>query len=509
MIKDKETFMKKWQKFLTGSLTIAAMVTLVACGGKKAAEKPKPSKSDATAAASDKNSYTPISELKDSYDVIIIGAGGAGMTAAIEAKDAGMNPVILEKMPVAGGNTSKSSAGMNASETSVEKAQGIEDSNQKFFDETLKGGGGTNDQALLRYFVDHSASAFDWLSQNGIVLDNLTTTGGMSVSRTHRPHDGSAVGQYLVAGLEKNIRSRNIPLFVNVDVTKLLEKEGKISGVEATIKETDKKKISAKAVIVTTGGFGANKEMVAKYRPELKDYVSTNAAGSTGDGIKMIEKLGGDTVDLDQIQIHPTVFKKTGYLVTEAVRGEGAILVNKEGKRFVNEMTTRDKVSEAELQQAGQSAYLIFGDKTKAAVKAIDQYISKDMVVSASSLEELAKKTGIDQAELAKTVTTWNEAVAAKSDPAFERNTGMANDISGTYYAITVSPGIHHTMGGVKINTETQVLKKDGQAIAGLYAAGEVTGGLHGKNRIGGNAVADIIIFGRQAGTQAAAYAKK
>lgn len=127
-------------------------------------------------------------------------------------------------------------------------------------------------------------------------------------------------------------------------------------------------------------------------------------AGSTGDGIKMIEKLGGDTVDLDQIQIHPTVFKKTGYLVTEAVRGEGAILVNKEGKRFVNEMTTRDKVSEAELQQAGQSAYLIFGDKTKAAVKAIDQYISKDMVVSASSLEELAKKTGIDQAELAKTV---------------------------------------------------------------------------------------------------------
>ena len=259
---------------------------------------------------------------------------------------------------------------------------------------------------------------------------------------------------------------------------------------------------------MTTGGFGANKEMIKKYRPDLKDYVSTNAAGSTGDGIKMIEKLGGDTVDLDKIQIHPTVFKKTGYLVTEAVRGEGAILVNKAGKRFTNEMDTRDKVSAAELKQPGKSAYIVFGDKTKAAVKAIDQYMSKGMVVSAKTLAELAEKTGIDKTELEKTVKTWQTAVATKTDPEFGRTTGMTNDIDGTYYAIAVSPGIHHTMGGVKINTETQVLKKDGTVIKGLYAAGEVTGGLHGSNRIGGNAVADIIIFGRQAGTQAAAYVK-
>ncbi|GAB2023517.1 flavocytochrome c [Pseudolactococcus yaeyamensis] len=501
--------MKKWQKMLAGSLTVGAMFMLGACGSKKEEVKPKPSKSEATAGASADNSYTPLSEMKDSYDIVIIGAGGAGMTAAIEAKDAGMNPVILEKMPVAGGNTSKSSAGMNASETSVETVQGIADSNQKFFDETLKGGGGTNDQALLRYFVDHSASAIDWLSQNGIVLDNLTTTGGMSVSRTHRPSDGSAIGQYLVAGLEKNIKSRDIPLFVNSDVTQIQEKDGKISGVEVLVNETDKKKISAKAVIVTTGGFGANKEMIEKYRPDLKDYVSTNAAGSTGDGIKMIEKLGGATADLDKIQIHPTVFKKTGYLVTEAVRGEGAILVNKEGKRFTNEMSTRDKVSEAELKQTGQTAYILFGDKTKQAVKAIEQYISKEMVTSASSLDELAKKTGIAKAELEQTVNTWNATVASQTDSEFGRTTGMTNDIIGTYYAIEVSPGIHHTMGGVKINPETQVLKKDGAIIEGLYAAGEVTGGLHGDNRIGGNAVADIIVFGRQAGTQAAVYVSK
>lgn len=256
--------MKKWQKVVTGGLTLLAVVALVGCGGKKTTEKPKSSKSDAKAAASAKNSYTPTADMKSDYDIVIIGAGGAGMTAAMEAKDAGMNPVILEKMPVAGGNTSKSSAGMNASETTVEKAQGVADDNQKFFDETLKGGGGTNDQALLRYFVDHSASAIDWLAKNEIVLDNLTTTGGMSVSRTHRPSDGSAVGQYLVKGLEKNIRSRDIPLFVNSDVTKIIEKDGKISGVKVKVDETETKTITTKAVIVTTGGFGANKEMIKK-----------------------------------------------------------------------------------------------------------------------------------------------------------------------------------------------------------------------------------------------------
>lgn len=451
--------------------------------------------------------YAEPSSLKKSYDVIIVGSGGAGMTAAIEAKDAGMNPVILEKMPMAGGNTSKASAGLNASETSVEKAQGITDSNDKFYEETLKGGGGTNDKELLRYFVDHSAAAVDWLAQNDIVLDNLTTTGGMSVSRTHRPHDGSAVGAYLVKGLEENISKRDIPVFVNSDVTKINEKDGKVSGVEVKI-EGETKQVDSKAVVVTTGGFGANQKMIAKYRPDLKDYVTTNAAGSTGDGIEMISALGGALVDMDKIQIHPTVFQKTGYLVSESIRGEGAILVNKEGKRFFNEMDTRDKVSAAELKQDGKYAYAIFGEGTKDKVKAVDQYISKDMVVEADNVEELAKKLDIKPEELNATVTKWNKAVADKKDSEFGRTTGMTNDISGKVYAIKVAPGIHHTMAGVKINTQTQVLKEDGQPIKGLYAAGEVTGGLHGGNRIGGNAVADIIIFGRQAGQESAKYAK-
>lgn len=499
--------MKIWTKL--GLLAIVGL-SLTACGGNaqnKSTSSSSSEKTDAKAGASKTMTYAEPSSLKKSYDVIIVGSGGAGMTAAIEAKDAGMNPVILEKMPMAGGNTSKASAGLNASETSVEKAQGITDSNDKFYEETLKGGGGTNDKELLRYFVDHSAAAVDWLAQNDIVLDNLTTTGGMSVSRTHRPHDGSAVGAYLVKGLEENISKRDIPVFVNSDVTKINEKDGKVSGVEVKI-EGETKQVDSKAVVVTTGGFGANQKMIAKYRPDLKDYVTTNAAGSTGDGIEMISALGGALVDMDKIQIHPTVFQKTGYLVSESIRGEGAILVNKEGKRFFNEMDTRDKVSAAELEQDGKYAYAIFGEGTKDKVKAVDQYISKDMVVEADNAEELAKKLDIKPEELNATVTKWNKAVADKKDSEFGRTTGMTNDISGKVYAIKVAPGIHHTMAGVKINTQTQVLKEDGQPIKGLYAAGEVTGGLHGGNRIGGNAVADIIIFGRQAGQESAKYAK-
>ena len=499
--------MKIWTKL--GLLAIVGL-SLTACGGNaqnKSTSSSSSEKTDAKTGASKTMTYAEPSSLKKSYDVIIVGSGGAGMTAAIEAKDAGMNPVILEKMPMAGGNTSKASAGLNASETSVEKAQGVTDSNDKFYEETLKGGGGTNDKELLRYFVDHSAAAVDWLAQNDIVLDNLTTTGGMSVSRTHRPHDGSAVGAYLVNGLEENISKRDIPVFVNSDVTKINEKDGKVSGVEVKI-EGETKQVDSKAVVVTTGGFGANQKMIAKYRPDLKDYVTTNAAGSTGDGIEMISALGGALVDMDKIQIHPTVFQKTGYLVSESIRGEGAILVNKEGNRFFNEMDTRDKVSAAELKQDGKYAYAIFGEGTKDKVKAVDQYISKNMVVEADNVEELAKKLDIKPEELKATVTKWNKAVADKKDSEFGRTTGMTNDISGKVYAIKVAPGIHHTMAGVKINTQTQVLKEDGQPIKGLYAAGEVTGGLHGGNRIGGNAVADIIIFGRQAGQESAKYAK-
>jgi fumarate reductase flavoprotein subunit len=469
-------------------------------------ETAKNEKTEAVSGASEA-SYTPLDQLKDNYDIVIVGAGGAGMSAALEAKAKGLNPVIFEKMPVAGGNTSKSSSGMNASQTKFQKDQGIKDSNDLFYEESLKGGHDTNDKEMLRFFVDNSASAIDWLDSIGIRLNNITITGGMNEKRTHRPEDGSAVGQYLVKGLVKNVQEKEIPLFVNADVKEITEKDGKVNGVKVLFNQADEKMVTAKAVVVTTGGFGSNMDMITNVRPDLEGYVTTNQIGSTGDGIKMIEALGGTTVDMDQIQVHPTVQQDKSYLIGEAVRGEGSILVNSEGTRFVNELTTRDKVTEAINALPEKAATLVFDSGVKSRVKAIEQYDKMGFVIQADTIEALAKEIGVPADKLKATLDTWNSAVKNKNDAEFGRTTGMDNDLSaGPFYAIKIAPGIHYTMGGVKINTNTEVLNKDGAAIPGLYAAGEVTGGLHGQNRIGGNSVAEIIIFGRQAGIKSAEF---
>lgn len=497
-------------------LVLTFMLVIAGCGGgtdskpeSQGDQKPAENKETEAVSGASKVEYTPIDQLQDKYDIIIVGAGGAGMTAALEAKEKGMNPVVLEKMPMAGGNTMKSSSGMNASETKFQKEQGITDSNDAFYEESLKGGHDTNDKELLRFFVDNSANSIEWLDSIGIRLNNLTITGGMSEKRTHRPEDGSAVGQYLVNGLVKNVLSKEIPLFVNANVTEITENDGKVNGVKVLINDKDEKTISADAVIITTGGYGANMDMISKVRPDLEGLVTTNQEGSTGDGISMIEKLGGVTVDMDQIQVHPTVQQEKSYLIGEAVRGEGAILVNNEGTRFVNELDTRDNVTAAINKLPEKAAYLVFDSGVKSRAKAIQKYEEMGFVVQGDSIEALAKEINVPADQLQATLDTYNKAVADKKDAEFGRTTGMEHDLSaGPFYAIKIAPGIHYTMGGVKINTNTEVLNKDGQAIPGLFAAGEVTGGLHGQNRIGGNSVADIIIFGHQAGIKAADFVK-
>lgn len=505
---------KQMKKKLTAALIFAFSFVLViaGCGNDKTNSTQKQEKEEKEAevvSGASQTNYTPYEELKDSYDIIIVGAGGAGMTAALEAQAKGLNPVIFEKMPVAGGNTTKASSGMNASETKFQKEQGIEDNNDLFYEETLKGGHGTNDKEMLRFFVDNSASAIEWLDTIGIRLNNLTITGGMNEKRTHRPEDGSAVGQYIVDGLLKNVQEKGIPLFVNAEVKGITEKDGTVNGVDVLFNQTDEKSITAKAVIVTTGGFGSNMDMIKEVRSDLGDYVTTNQAGSTGDGIKMIEKLGGATVDLEQIQVHPTVQQEESYLIGEAVRGEGAIMVSAEGKRFTNELDTRDKVTAAINELPEKSAYLVFDSGVKSRAKAIEQYEKLGFVLEGETIEALAEKMNVSSEELKVTLDTWNKAVTNKDDQAFGRTTGIENDLaSAPFYAIKIAPGIHYTMGGVKINTNTEVLNEDGQPISGLFAAGEVTGALHGENRIGGNSVSEIIIFGRQAGIKSADYVK-
>jgi fumarate reductase flavoprotein subunit len=278
-----------------------------------------------------------------------------------------------------------------------------------------------------------------------------------------------------------------------------------ISGVKVTLPDKSQKTIDAGAVILATGGFGASKDIIKKYRPDLVDYNTTNQPGATGDGIKLAEAAGAGLVDMDQIQVHPTVQQDTdhAFLIGEATRGEGAILVNGEGKRFVNELDTRKNVTNAINQLPEKSAYLILDTGIRAHVKAIEFYDHIGLVVHGNDIADLAKNINVDPENLAATVKTWNKAVSDQKDPEFGRATGMDRDIeNGPFFAIHIAPAVHYTMGGVKINHDAQVLTDDGKVIPGLFAGGEVAGGLHGNNRIGGNSIAETVVFGRQAGQQ-------
>ncbi|BCJ96010.1 hypothetical protein acsn021_35790 [Anaerocolumna cellulosilytica] len=441
-------------------------------------------------------------------DVVVIGAGGAGMTAAIELKKAGVNVIIVEKMPMVGGNTIKATGGMNAAETSVQAELGIEDTIEQFIEDTMTGGYNVNNKELVTVMAQNSADAIDWLASIGAPLPEVSFSGGATNKRIHRPEGGAGVGAYLVEKFNQNLDDLGIQVMLNTTATEITSENNIVTGIKAEGKEVNYT-IHAKAVILATGGFGANEELYTKYKPELKGYVTTNTPGATGDGIVMAEAIGANLVDIEQIQTHPTVEQTTSIMITESVRGGGAILVNQEGKRFTDELLTRDVVSDAIVKQEGSYSYIIFDQLLRDNLSAIEKYVENNITVQGATIEELANQIGVDATTLANTLDTWNNAVAAKDDKEFGRNTGMDNNITqGPFYAIKVAPGVHHTMGGVEINTNAEVIATTGTPIAGLFAAGEITGGVHGANRIGGNAVADIVVFGRVAAASALEYVK-
>ena len=487
-------------------------------------------------------------------DVVIVGAGGAGMAAALQAADLGVEKVIVvEKTGSTGGNTSRATGGMNAAKTvaqdgnewkdattaAVEKTiagakasypelsdliatveaqfeaykanpTGYFDSPELFALDTMVGGKGINNLDLVMTMVNGSAEAIDWLATKDSHLVSVGSFGGASVMRIHRALTAEGkttpVGAYLVKTLTAAVDAdEKVDLRINTAATELVVTDGKVTGVKVTSEHGDYT-INAKAVILASGGFGADLERVAAYQPSLEGFVTTNSTGITGDGIDMAVAIGAATVDMEQIQIHPSVYTATSALITEGIRGDGAILVNQGGKRFVNELETRDVVSAAELAQEGGYAWTIVDQKMMDASSTYNGYYTKGFAVKGETVAELAAAMGTDAAVLEETLNTWNAAVAAQKDEEFGRMS-FANALdTAPYYAVMVAPGIHHTMGGVKINTAAEVLTEAGEAIPGLYAAGEVTGGVHGANRLGGNAVADIIVYGRIAAQSAAAY---
>ena len=464
----------------------------------------------------------PAVEAQYQADVVVVG-GGAGLAAAISAYQAGAKHVlVLEKLGFVGGSTNVSEGALNAVDPVRQGRQGIEDSVAKFYDQTIKGGHNKGTPALVHYLTENSMNSVDWLEDlGGKFKDEIGTATGALWQRSHYPATPS--GNTYIRTFEQVIGETNgaIKVMTDTKVTDLIKADGRIKGVMA---ENFGRKITvdAGAVVIATGGFGANIKMRQEFNTGVwKDVKLDKSIGCTnlakaaqGDGLVMGKKVGAALIGLDDIQIHPCGTPGTGLMENIRTSGRNRIFVNLEGSRFVNEGAARDVLAKAIFAQPKGTYWIVVNherypseDWVDANGATIRNMLALGSVVAAPTLDELAKKTGMDPKKLEASVAGYNAVVEGKAkDPlGFVANNKDHKTLTGgPWYACRKVPTVHHTMGGLEINTKAQVIGVDGKVIPGLYAAGEVTGGIHGSNRLGGNAIADVMVFGRTAGTNAA-----
>ena len=451
-------------------------------------------------------------EMQDEYtfDVVVVGAGGAGLSAAVEAAQSGAKVVVIEKTMFAGGNTLVSGGGLNVPGTEQQIANGIEDSVELFTEDTIKGGDNENDPELVKVMAENALDAANWLIDDmGVELmpDRLQQFGGHSVPRALIPKGNK--GTELINKLKAKAEELGVEFFMETAGKKLVEENGSIKGVVAENKGKEVTFNADKGVILATGGFGADVEMRKKYNDHYDEkYKTTCTEASTGDGIKMAEEVGANLVDMEFIQVYPTCSPVTGIISYVAnSRFDGAILVNQEGERFVDEMGRRDVISKGIIEQTDSIAYLIWGQEVESVGNMVEVHskeyetMEKDGVIfKADSIEEAAEHYGISKEALTETINKFNGFVAEGKDADFNKGGTLRTIAEGPFYIQKVTPSTHHTMGGININTNAEVINKEGNVIENLYAAGEVVGDIHGTNRLGGNAITDIVVFGRIAG---------
>ena len=496
---------------------------------------------------------------KGSADLIIVGAGGAGLSAAVTAKDLGVkNVLVLEKMPVIGGNTLRCASAFNAADpdrqkalpmtetlkeavvkaisekpVSEEHAKLMADVKAKYeaylksgsktlFDcpewhalQTYNGGDKVGHIPLIRQYSNNVLDTLHWMQSKGSpVMDRVGQGAGALWQRTHQLDAPAGLG--LIDPLYQSAVKQGVNFKLGMRVQDLiLNDKGRVIGVTATDKVGNKYEFTSKdGVILATGGYSQNKEMRQKSAPHLTpEMVSTNQPGATGDGIVIATRHGADTTGMNYVQVYPLATPGTGALQGRARKMSGlddVIDVNKNGERFVKEDARRDEFVAAIKKQPGGVVYDI---NDSSIVKPLNSFnedvetlVSIGRIYKADSLADLAKQLGMPADKLEATVAEFNKMVEAKNDPKFGRKLFDRPIVKPPFYATPRAPSIHHTMGGLQISTNAQVLDKKGKPIPGLYAAGEVTGGIHGSNRLGGNATADVLTFGRIAAKSAVAH---
>ena len=457
-------------------------------------------------------------------DVVIVGAGGAGLAAAVQANQNGSTVIVLEKMGKVGGNTILAGGAMNAVNDRSEQAIAYNDSVEWHFTQTMNGGDNQGDPVLVHTLVSNAYAGVEWLMDLGMEFQDetaglFTVTGGLW-PRAHKPV--MPLGQGFFATYMNYIDSHEgVDVMLNTKANELLVNEnGRVCGVVATGETGNTVTVKAhNGVVMATGGFAASVELRSAFNTQWADLgasiKSTNHAGATGDGIKMMQKLGADFVQMGNIQLLPLGDPVTGSLAGNIEHDvETRIFVNKEGNRFVNEGGRRDDMTNGLFAQTDAYMCIVMdsdtyptGDELNNFGETINQLVEAGRAFKGETLEELAEKIGVPAENLVAAVTEFNRHAEggdlAGTPDEFGRTLFSTPIDNGPFYAAARVPTVHHTMGGVHINQYCQVINENGQIIPGLYAAGEVTGGIHGSNRLGGNALTDTVVFGRIAGDSA------
>lgn len=504
-------------------------------------------------------SETPAGDIEKTTDVLIIGGGGAGLAAAVSAHENGAKVIVLEKMPRLGGNTIISGSAYNAADperqaklemTALEKETVEAILADTYDDETVKtwqtelqaewddylasgkttlfdspnlhkmqtwlGGDKKGNPALIDELGENALPALEWLEAKGMGFqDTIFTVLGGLWNRAHKPEKPLGTGFMQTYEDYIDANSADIEVILEARAEKLTIENNVVTGAVATGKN-GKITVHAKSVIVATGGFGANIEMRNQYNtelwPDLTNLKTTNHTGATGDGITMGLDVGAALTGMEDIQLLPMGDPETGSLSGNIEQGvQNRLFVNKEGARFVDEGARRDVMTKALMEQTDSWMWVIVdknsyptGDTKNNFNESIDELVAAGRAYKADTLEDLAKAIGVDPATFVKSIETFNEAVDGTVEDEFGRTLFDKKIDQAPFYAGARVPTVHHTMGGLVIDPDTHVLNESGTIIQGLYAAGEVTGGIHGTNRLGGNALADINVFGRIAGSKAA-----
>lgn len=471
------------------------------------------------------------------YDLIIVGAGLAGLTSTFEANKLfkGQKKIlVLEKLPKFGGNSAKATSGINMLSTPLQEQEGVKDSFDLFYQDTMKSGKNLSVPKLVSTVVNDSHYLYDFFREEiGADISKLGLLGGHSVPRTHRPTKAT-IGYHLVDSVYKKLKNESSVKFIfNATVDEILTNDKKtyITGVKYYLNENKNNMftLTTKGLILACGGYGhdfdSEDSLLKEFVPHIMKFPTTNGGQTQGIGVKIARKIGIGLTDMKQVQIHPTGFvdldnryKKQKILAPELLRGVGGILINQKGERFCNELGTRDYVTQKIIENCeiaksdnikqyesfmliNQKSIDIYGGK-------VDFYIKKGFLRKYDNFKVFTEKMNISKSydTLVKTINEYNKSFETKKDKFGKTNFPMKFDLNDYIYAGIMTPSIHYCMGGLTMTYNTELIKTDGKIMNGLFGAGEVTGGVHGGNRLGGNSLMECGVFGRRAGRAAVEY---